>query len=50
MSTKNKLFVTEGYQSIVGPLNNTSLGSGGGYNSFAGNFVKINACTGQIVP
>lgn len=42
-SSKNKLYVTEGYQSIVGPLTNTSLGSSGGYNSFAGNFVKINA-------
>lgn len=42
-STKNKLFVTEGYQSIVGPLTNSTLGSGGGYNNFAGNFVKINA-------
>jgi hypothetical protein len=42
-STKNKLYVTEGYQSVVGPLTNNTLGSGGGYNSFAGNFVKINA-------
>jgi len=42
-SSKNKLYVTQGYQSIVGPLTNTTLGSGGGYNSFAGNFVKINA-------
>ena len=42
-STKNKLYVTEGYQSLVDPLRNNSLGSSGGYNSFAGNFVKINA-------
>jgi hypothetical protein len=42
-SSKNKLYVTQGYQSVVGPLTNTTLGSGGGYNSFAGNFVKINA-------
>lgn len=42
-SSKNKLYVTQGYQSIVGPLTNTTLGSSGGYNSFAGNFVKINA-------
>jgi len=46
-STKNKLYVTQGYQSIVGPLTNTTLGSGGGYNSFSGNFVKINA-TGPL--
>ena len=42
-STKNKLYVTEGYQSVVDPLRNNSLGSSGGYNSFTGNFVKINA-------
>jgi hypothetical protein len=42
-STKNKLYVTEGYQSVVGPLTNNTLGSSGGYNNFAGNFVKINA-------
>ena len=41
-STKNKLFVTQGFQSVVGPSTNTSLGSGG-YNNFSGNFVKINA-------
>ncbi|MFA9205282.1 MAG: S8 family serine peptidase [Burkholderiaceae bacterium] len=46
-STKNKLYVTQGYQSIVGPLTNTTLGSGGGYNSFSGNFVKINT-TGPL--
>jgi hypothetical protein len=42
-SAKNKLYVTEGFQSVVGPLTNNTLGSSGGYNSFAGNFVKINA-------
>jgi hypothetical protein len=42
-SSKNKLYVTQGYQSVVGPLTNTTLGSAGGYNNFAGNFVKINA-------
>ncbi|TRZ82082.1 MAG: T9SS C-terminal target domain-containing protein [Sediminibacterium sp.] len=46
-STKNKLYVTQGYQSIVGPITNTTLGSGGGYNSFSGNFVKINT-TGPL--
>jgi hypothetical protein len=42
-SSKNKLYVTQGYQSVIGPLTNTSLGSAGGYNNFSGNFVKINA-------
>ena len=42
-SSKNKLYVTQGYQSIVGPLTNTSLGSAGGYYNFSGDFVKINA-------
>jgi len=46
-STKNKLYVTQGYNTIVGPLNNTTLGSGGGYNNFAGNFVKLNT-TGPL--
>ena len=46
-SSKNKLYVTQGYQSVIGPLTNTTLGSSGGYNSFAGNFVKINA-TGPL--
>jgi len=41
--SKNKLYVTQGFQSVVGPLTNTSLGSSGGYNNFSGNFVKINA-------
>ena len=43
VSTKNKLYVTEGFQSVIGPLTNNTLGSSGGYNSFSGNFVKINA-------
>jgi len=42
-SSKNKLYVTEGFQAVVDPLRNNTLGSSGGYNSFAGNFVKINA-------
>jgi hypothetical protein len=44
-STKNKLYVTEGFQSIVEPSTNTSLGTVGGYNNFSGNFVKINAAS-----
>jgi len=47
VSAKSKLYVTQGYQTTVGPLTNTSLGSGGGYNNFSGNFVKINA-TGPL--
>ena len=46
-TTKNKLFVAQGYQTISGPLTNTTLGPNGGYNNFAGNFVKINT-TGPL--
>ena len=46
-TNKSKLYVTQGFQSTVGPLTNTSLGSNGGYNSFAGNFVKLNT-TGPL--
>jgi len=46
-SNKSKLYVTQGYNSIIGPLTNNTLGSGGGYNNFAGNFVKINT-TGPL--
>ena len=46
-SAKNKFYVRQGYQSIVGPSSNTSLGTSGGYNNFSGNFVKINA-TGPL--
>jgi hypothetical protein len=42
-SSKTKLYVTDGYQSVFGPLTNKTLGSTGGYNNFSGNFVKINA-------
>lgn len=42
-SSKNKLYVTQGYQAAIAPLTNTTLGATGGYNSFSGNFVKINA-------
>ncbi len=38
-----KLTVGQGYQDFVGPITNTSLGESGGYNSFAGNYVKVNA-------
>ena len=42
-STATKLTVGQGYQNFVGPLNKTSLGESGGYNSFSGNYVKVNA-------
>ena len=46
-SSKNKFYLTQGFQSIIDPINNSSLGSTGSYNSFSGNFVRINA-TGPL--
>ncbi len=42
-STATKLTVGQGYQNIIGPATNISLGDAGGYNSFSGNYVKVNA-------
>jgi len=42
-TTATKLTVGQGYQNFVGPATNTSLGESGGYNSFSGNYVKVNA-------
>ena len=39
---KSKTYITRGYQGIVGPVSNTSLGTGS-YNTFSGNYMKINA-------
>ena len=41
-SNYSKVYVTQGFQSILGPLNNTSLGNTGGYNDFKGNYMSIN--------
>ena len=43
-SNTNKVYLTQGYQSFLPPYTNTSL-SGGGYNVFSGNFMKINTTT-----
>jgi hypothetical protein len=41
-SSKSKLYVAQGYQSVLPPYTNTSLTGGGSYNSFSGNFMKLN--------
>jgi hypothetical protein len=40
----SKLYLTQGYQGTMPPFTNTSLG-GGSYNSFSGNYMKINTTT-----
>ena len=44
-----KLNVGSGYSGFAGPANNTSLGTSGGYNSFSGNYVKINATSAMTI-
>jgi hypothetical protein len=39
-STKNNLYLTQGYQGFVGPAYNTTYGAGG-YNNFKGNYMKV---------
>ena len=41
-SSASKVYVNQGYQGTLPPLNNTVLG-GGSYNVFSGNYMKINA-------
>jgi len=41
-STATNVKLAKGYSGFSGPSTNTSLGSSGGYNSFSGNYVKIN--------
>ena len=48
-SSASKLNVGSGYAGFVGPLNNKSLGTSGGYNSFSGNYVKINATSAMTI-
>ena len=38
---QNKVYLSKGYQGLVGPVSNTSLSSTGGYNNFSGNNMKI---------
>jgi hypothetical protein len=44
-STSSNIYLTQGFQSILAPINNTSLGSTGGYNDFKGNYMSFNATT-----
>lgn len=48
-SSATKLNVGSGYAGFAGPANNTSLGTSGGYNSFNGNYVKINATSAMTI-
>ena len=41
----SKLYLTQGYQGTMPPFTNTSLTGGGSYNSFSGNYMKINTTT-----
>ena len=41
-STASKVYVNQGYQGTLPPLNNTILGNGS-YNVFSGNYMKLNA-------
>jgi hypothetical protein len=38
---QNKVYLSKGYQGLVGPVSNTSLSSTGGYNNFSGNNMKV---------
>lgn len=42
-STSNTIYLTQGFQGIVAPINNTSLGNTGSYNNFKGNYMTFNA-------
>jgi hypothetical protein len=42
-SKSSNIYLTQGFQSILAPINNTSLGSTGGYNDFKGNYMSFNA-------
>jgi hypothetical protein len=48
-SNASKLNVGSGYAGFIGPLNNRSLGTSGGYNNFSGNYVKINATSAMTI-
>ncbi len=36
------VYVTQGYRGFMPPLTNTSLAGSGGYNTFSGNYMKLN--------
>ena len=48
-SSATNLKIGSGYAGIAGPVSNTSLGTTGGYNSFNGNYVKINAANAMTI-
>ena len=48
-TSKNKVYLTQGFQTMVAPLTNTSLGSAGGYNTFYGNYVKFNTTSALTI-
>lgn len=48
-SNATQVKLASGYTGFVEPASNTSLGSTGGYNSFNGNYVKINARTALTI-
>jgi hypothetical protein len=41
-SLGNKVYLAKGYQTTLPPYTNTSIAGGGSYNSFSGNYMKIN--------
>ena len=41
-SSKNPIYLTQGFQGTAGPSFNSSLATTGGYNNFSGNYIKIN--------
>jgi len=41
-SSKNPIYLTQGFQGTAGPITNSSLATTGGYNNFSGNYIKIN--------
>jgi hypothetical protein len=47
-TSSNKVYLTQGYQNNIPPLNNTSLGNGS-YNVFSGNFMKFNATKAMTI-
>jgi Subtilase family/GEVED domain/Secretion system C-terminal sorting domain len=45
VTNSNKFYLTQGYQTTLPPSTNTSLAGSGSYNSFNGNYMKLNATT-----
>ena len=45
----SKVYLTQGYQAILPPYTNTSLAGSGGYNSFSGNYMKLNTTSALTI-